>query len=85
VAFSIGAGLPLLAGAFLVDWRMRILSVVLATALGLLLFGAAGAALGGASMPRGALRVLIGGVIAMGVTYGIGSAFAAAAGPSFHL
>jgi hypothetical protein len=44
--------------------------VVLASStLGLAIFGAVGAALGGASMLRGAIRVIIGGLIAMGVGF----------------
>lgn len=85
VAFSMGAGLPLLAGAFIGDWRMRIISVVLVSAAALVLFGGLGASLGGAKVSKGALRVLIGGLIAMGVTYAIGAAFAAVAGPSFKM
>uniref|UniRef100_A0A383V272 Uncharacterized protein n=1 Tax=Tetradesmus obliquus TaxID=3088 RepID=A0A383V272_TETOB len=85
VAFSMGAGLPLLAGAFIGDWRMRIISVALVSAAALVLFGGLGASLGGAKVSKGALRVLIGGLIAMGVTYAIGAAFAAVAGPSFKM
>lgn len=62
---------------------MRLVSVCLVAAAGLIMFGALGAALGGAKVAKGALRVLIGGCIAMGVTYAIGAAFAAVAGPSF--
>jgi VIT1/CCC1 family predicted Fe2+/Mn2+ transporter len=49
------------------------------------LFGSLGAALGGAKVSKGALRVLVGGCIAMGVTYAVGAAFAAVAGPSFRM
>jgi len=75
VAFSCGAGIPLLAGAFLLDPVMRIVAVVVAAVVGLLFFGALGAYLGGANMLRGAGRVLLGGASAMGATYGIGVAF----------
>jgi VIT1/CCC1 family predicted Fe2+/Mn2+ transporter len=85
MAFAMGAGLPLLAGAFIADWRMRITSVCLVSAAALVLFGSLGAALGGAKVSKGALRVLVGGCIAMGVTYAIGAAFAAVAGPSFKM
>ncbi|KAF8063870.1 vacuolar iron transporter 4 [Scenedesmus sp. PABB004] len=85
LAFSIGAGLPLLAGAFVQPWRWRIAAVCVVSALALLAFGALGAALGGAGVGRGAARVLTGGALAMGVTYGIGAAFATAAGPEFRM
>lgn len=85
VAFSAGAGLPLLAGAFIPDWRARIAAVCVVSAAALLLFGALGAALGGAKVGKGSLRVLVGGCIAMAVTYAIGAAFAAVAGPSFSM
>jgi VIT1/CCC1 family predicted Fe2+/Mn2+ transporter len=58
----------------------RIISVLLATTVGLLLFGGTGAALGGARVWRGALRVLAGGWLAMGASYAIGYAFGAAFG-----
>jgi VIT1/CCC1 family predicted Fe2+/Mn2+ transporter len=53
---------------------------VLATTAGLLAFGGTGAFLGGARVWRGALRVLVGGMLAMGASYGIGAAFSAAFG-----
>jgi hypothetical protein len=55
-------------------------SVLLATTVGLLLFGGSGAFLGGAKIWKGALRVLIGGWLAMGASFGIGAAFSAAFG-----
>lgn len=79
-SFVIGAAIPLLAGAFIRPYIYRIVSVLLATTAGLLLFGGTGAALGGARVWRGALRVLIGGWLAMGASYGIGAAFGAAFG-----
>ncbi|KAL6753520.1 Ccc1 family [Haematococcus lacustris] len=75
VAFTLGAAMPLLSGAFIQDAKWRIMSVVLASAAGLAAFGYAGAALGGARVLVGTLRVLIGGCMAMGITYGIGYGF----------
>lgn len=60
--------MPLLAGAFIPSWQLRIASVCIVTAFMLNAIGAIGAHLGGASHAKGALRVLIGGGIAMGVT-----------------
>ncbi|KIZ03377.1 Fe(2+)/(Mn2+) transporter pcl1 [Monoraphidium neglectum] len=72
IAFSLGAGIPLLTGAFIPDAFTRLLAVGGAATLGLILFGGSGAWLGGASVPKGALRVLLGGWLAMALTYGIG-------------
>lgn len=82
LSFVLGAAVPLLAGAFVRDAVLRIIAVLCAATAGLLLFGGSGAALGGAKVWKGALRVLIGGWAAMGLTYGIGAAFAAAVGGS---
>lgn len=68
LSFSIGAVVPLLAGAFIANWQYRIICVCVVTVVMLILIGALGAHLGGANHLRGALRVLIGGSIAMGVT-----------------
>lgn len=68
LSFSIGAVVPLLAGAFIPDWRARIVSVCVVTVFMLICIGALGAHLGGASHGKGALRVLVGGGAAMGVT-----------------
>jgi VIT1/CCC1 family predicted Fe2+/Mn2+ transporter len=78
LAFTVGAGVPLLAGAFLQDRAARIGSVVAATTAMMLVTGALGASLGGAPIWKGALRVLVGGWIAMALTFGIGTAFGAA-------
>lgn len=76
-AFSVGAGVPLLAGAFILARAMRILSVALVTTVMLVLIGGLGAHLGGARVWKGALRVVIGGWLAMGLTFAIGTAFGA--------
>lgn len=79
-SFVVGAAIPLLAGAFVRPFALRTASVLLATAGGLLLFGGLGAHLGGTTrlgVARGALRVLVGGGLAMGASYGIGAAFSA--------
>jgi vacuolar iron transporter family protein len=75
VAFVVGAGLPLLAAAFIQTETYRLLSLVLVSTAALLGFGVLGAVLGGANWVRGGARVVIGGWIAMGITYGIGRAF----------
>lgn len=76
-AFCIGAGIPLLAASFIHNEGMRILSLVLTSTAALASFGALGAYLGGANLLKGATRVVVGGCLAMGTTYGIGRAFGA--------
>lgn len=72
LAFAVGAGMPLLAGAFISSRLWRIITVALVSTLGLLFFGILGAVLGGAWWLRGAARVLVGGWIAMGITFSFG-------------
>ena len=57
---------------------MRLLAVMGAATLGLAFFGGSGSYLGGASVWRGAVRVLVGGWLAMALTFGIGRAFGGA-------
>ncbi|THU55130.1 hypothetical protein C4D60_Mb11t03330 [Musa balbisiana] len=71
LAFSLGAVLPLLAGAFIRSGGVRVGVVCAVSSLGLAGFGAAGAVLGGANVPNSVLRLLIGGWLAMLVTYGV--------------
>jgi VIT1/CCC1 family predicted Fe2+/Mn2+ transporter len=71
VAFSLGAAIPLLAGSFIVDTKYRIVSIVVTSTFALAGFGAVGARLGGAGLLKAATRVLIGGWIAMLITYGV--------------
>ncbi|RYR35623.1 hypothetical protein Ahy_A10g050759 isoform A [Arachis hypogaea] len=56
VAFSVGALVPLLAAAFIKDYKV---------------FGGVGAVLGKAPFVKSSLRVLIGGWLAMAVTFGL--------------
>ena len=56
---------------------MRIMSLILTSTAALTSFGALGALLGGANLFKGGARVVIGGWLAMAVTYGIGRAFGA--------
>ncbi len=79
LAFALGAALPLLAIALSsVSTRMGITAA--ATLLTLTVLGAWSARLGGAPVGRAVLRVLLGGVIAMGLTAAIGYLFGAAVG-----
>jgi VIT1/CCC1 family predicted Fe2+/Mn2+ transporter len=71
-AFSAGAVVPLLAVAFL-GGAVRIALCVLVTTVALGILGSVGARLGGAPARRAATRVVVWGLIAMGVTAAIGA------------
>lgn len=72
VSFFLGAVLPMLA-IMLPPADVRIPVTVVATLVALALTGAIGAGLGGSSRRRAAVRVVIGGAVALAVTYGVGS------------
>jgi vacuolar iron transporter family protein len=71
VAFSLGAGLPLLA-ATLTSSSLRIPVVIVAALVALTLLGATGALAGGANPLRPTARVVVGGAAAMAATMAIG-------------
>lgn len=71
LAFAVGAVVPLLAAAFIRNYRVRLGVVVAAVSVALLGFGAAGAVLGKAAPVKSCLRVLLGGWLAMGITFGL--------------
>lgn len=70
-SFSIGALIPILA-ALCVDKESGGLSITVVSLIALAASGAVGAIIGGGQKLRAALRVLLGGGIAMGITYLIG-------------
>ncbi|CAO2834069.1 unnamed protein product [Amaranthus hypochondriacus] len=70
-AFSVGALVPLLAAAFVKDYRVRLGVVAVAVTVALVLFGWLGAVLGRASGFKASLRVLLGGWLAMAITFGL--------------
>ncbi|XP_068649242.1 vacuolar iron transporter homolog 4-like [Aristolochia californica] len=70
-AFLLGSLVPLLSAAFVRTYRTRILMLPLVTSIALAAFGGVGASLGGSPVRVSALRVLIGGWIAMAITYGL--------------
>ncbi|KAJ3311631.1 hypothetical protein HDV04_003895 [Boothiomyces sp. JEL0838] len=74
IAFATGAAPPLIVVAITTS---QIASVLIAIVCGvfLLVFGGIGSHLGGGSIWKGSLRVFIGGMIAMGATFGIGAIF----------
>lgn len=69
ISFIIGAVVPLVTSAFVVtDW-LRILVVCLVSSIMFLLFGFIGAWLGGAKPLRASMRTLLGGWLALGITF----------------
>lgn len=72
VAFSFGGAVPLVA-ITLSPESIRIGATVVAVVIALLFTGYSSATFGKASRPRAMARILIGGLLAMAVTYGIGS------------
>lgn len=72
-SFAVGAAVPL-AVAIVVAGSARGAAITVATVVAMVVLGAIGAALGGAGLLRGALRVGVGGSLALAVTYFIGLA-----------
>ncbi|CAA6660523.1 unnamed protein product [Spirodela intermedia] len=70
-AFSVGALVPLLAAGFITSYPVRLGVAAAAVTVALLVFGVTGAKLGGVPVGRSAARVLIGGWLAMAVTYAL--------------
>ncbi|CAI9786219.1 unnamed protein product [Fraxinus pennsylvanica] len=70
-AFAIGALVPLLVAAFISDYQVRLGVVVVAVSVALLGFGGVGAFLGKVPLAKSSLRMLIGGWLAMGITFGL--------------
>lgn len=74
LSFALGAALPLVVMvASPMRLRMALTLVVAALSLGLL--GGLAARLGGAPVPRAVARVIVGGVLAMGLTAALGALF----------
>ncbi|CAA2933965.1 vacuolar iron transporter homolog 4-like [Olea europaea subsp. europaea] len=71
LAFSLGAVIPLLAAAFIANYKVRLGVVVAAVTLALVAFGGVGAVLGGTPVVSSCPRVVIGGWMAMGITFGL--------------
>ena len=71
LAFSAGAAAPLLAAAFISEHKLRMAVVAVVASLVLLVFGGAGAALGRTPVVKSCARVLVGGWMAMAITFGL--------------
>ncbi|KAF5936882.1 hypothetical protein HYC85_024388 [Camellia sinensis] len=70
-AFVVGAVVPLLAAAFIKDYWVRVGVVVAAVSFALLGFGGLSAVFGRAPVVKSSLRILVGGWLAMGITFGL--------------
>ena len=77
--FTAGAALPLLA-AWLVGGSLAVPVITAVTLIVLAILGALGAQTGGASIWKGAARVLFWGALAMAVTAGVGALFGTVVG-----
>jgi VIT1/CCC1 family predicted Fe2+/Mn2+ transporter len=75
-SFAVGAAMPLLT-AVVVPTTMLIIAVIATSLLLLAFLGGLGAYAGGASVRKAALRVSFWGVLAMGLTAGVGALFGA--------
>ncbi|KAH7528547.1 vacuolar iron transporter homolog 4 [Ziziphus jujuba] len=78
ISFVVGALVPLLGACFVKDYKVRLGVVVGVVSLALLGFGALGAVLGKAPPVKSSLRVLFGGWLAMGITFGLTKAIGSA-------
>ena len=77
LTFAVGAAMPLVT-AWLAPHESTSIMVAIASLIFLAVLGAVGAAAGGAGIWLGTFRVTFWGVIAMAVTYAIGSYFGTA-------
>ncbi|XP_023751100.1 vacuolar iron transporter homolog 4 [Lactuca sativa] len=71
LAFMLGAIMPLLAAAFIMDHKVRLGVVVATVSLGLVVFGWIGAFLGRSPVVKPCFRILVGGWMAMAITFGL--------------
>jgi len=80
LSFSLGALGPLIMAIVFHEAQSQILSMACISFVELFACGILGAHLGGAPLFRAGMRVLIGGLLALGITFGVGIAFGAATG-----
>ncbi|KAL6640843.1 hypothetical protein ACP70R_021966 [Stipagrostis hirtigluma subsp. patula] len=71
LSFAGGAAVPLLAAWFIASYKVRVVVVVATATITLAAFGSVGAVLGGAPAGRAGVRAALGGLVAMGITYGL--------------
>nr|GMD92854.1 vacuolar iron transporter homolog 4-like [Ipomoea batatas] len=75
MAFAVGAAVPLLPAAFIRAYRWRVAVVAAVSSAALLGFGGLGAYLGRAPYMKSCFRVLIGGWVAMAITFAVSKSF----------
>jgi len=71
VSFSIGGSIPLLSAAFIETYKTRVIVVVAMASLALMVFGGVVAELGKTPKVKSYVRFLLGGWLAMAVTFGL--------------
>ncbi|XP_074329835.1 vacuolar iron transporter homolog 1-like [Apium graveolens] len=71
LTFAVGALVPLLSAAFVKNYHVRLVFVTGAVSFALTGFGGLSAMLGKAPVMKSILRVLVGGWLAMGITFGL--------------
>ncbi|KAG7583318.1 Ccc1 family [Arabidopsis suecica] len=71
LAFSVGAAMPLLAAVFIENHKVRMVVVAVVATIALVVFGVTGAVLGKTSVAKSSVRVVIGGWMAMALTFGL--------------
>ncbi|XP_019074870.1 vacuolar iron transporter homolog 1-like [Vitis vinifera] len=71
LAFLCGSFVPIASAMFAAHNTVRTVVIVVVASLALALFGGVGAQLGGAPIRVSAVRVLVGGWVAMAITYGL--------------
>ena len=74
-SFIFGAVIPFLCALWIPTNSGKMIVLLCSTAFTLLAFGIAGARFGGSSLTKGGLRVLIGGLFALAVSFGVGQLF----------
>ncbi|MED6133947.1 Vacuolar iron transporter 1 [Stylosanthes scabra] len=75
-SYCLGAVAPLVGAAFIRDYRTRIMVVLAVATLALFVFGWIGSVLGNTPMVKSCARVLLGGWMAMAITFGLTKLFA---------
>lgn len=73
--FFSGGIVPFLSCSFIDDFNTKVCILVVVSCILLFLFGTIGAVLGGAPIFKASMRVLVGGIIAMAGSFGIGKLF----------
>ncbi|TKY59542.1 Nodulin-21 protein [Spatholobus suberectus] len=71
LSFSIGALVPLLSAAFIANYKIRLVVVVAMASLTLVVFGRVVAQLGKTPTIKSCIRFLLGGWLAMAITFGL--------------